>query len=56
MTTVGPVPVRPLLETFHDESAPTEDGEGGEDESMQEGGRGREESPTSPRARKCRST
>ena len=34
---MGPVPVRPLLAPVDDESAPLEDGEGGEDESMQEG-------------------
>ena len=32
-----PVPVRPLLASVDEESAPMEDGEGGEDESMQEG-------------------
>ena len=34
---MGPVPVRPLLAPVDEESAPMEDGEGGEDESMQEG-------------------
>ena len=48
VASMGLVPVRPVDE----ESAPMEDGEGGEDESMQEGQRAR----TSPRARKCRST
>ena len=61
VTTMGPVPVRPLLAAVDKESAPMEDGEGGEDESMQEGteeerrpcsGRAR----TSPRGRKCKST
>ena len=34
---MGPVPVRPLLAPVDEESAPMEDGEGGEDESMREG-------------------
>ena len=33
---MGPVPVRPLVAPVDEESAPMEDGEGGEDESMQE--------------------
>ena len=42
-------------------SAPMEDGEGGEDESVQDGAREEtpvqeEREPASPRARKCRST
>ena len=37
VTTMGPVPVRPLLAPVDEESAPMEDGERGEDESMQEG-------------------
>ena len=45
VTTMGPVPVRPLLAPVDEESAPMEDGEGGEDESMQEERRGREEIP-----------
>ena len=36
MTTMGPVPVRPLLAPIDEESAPKRDGEGGEDESMQD--------------------
>ena len=42
VTTMGPVLVRPLLAPVDEESAPMEDGEGGEDESMQGRGRGRE--------------
>ena len=34
---MGPVPVRPLLAPVDAETAPMEDGEGGEDEAMQEG-------------------
>ena len=61
VTTMGPVLVRPLLEPVDEESAPMEDGEGGEDESMQEEAEeGRrpcsERARISPRARKCRST
>ena len=61
VTTMGPVPVRPLLAPVDEESAPMEDAEGGEDESMQEEAEeGRRplfrKSETSPRARKCRST
>ena len=37
VTTMGPVPARPLLAPVDQESVPMEDGEGGEDESMQEG-------------------
>ena len=33
---MGPVPVRPMLAPVDEESAPIEDAEGGEDESMQE--------------------
>ena len=36
VTTMGPVPVRPPLAPVDEESAPMEDGEGGEDESMQD--------------------
>ena len=36
LTTVGPFLVRPPLAPVDEESAPLEDGEGGEDESMQE--------------------
>ena len=34
---MGPVPARPLLAPVDEESVPMEDGEGGEDESTQEG-------------------
>ena len=34
---MGPVLARPLLAPVDEEGAPTEDGEGGEDEPMQEG-------------------
>ena len=59
--TMGPVLVRPLLAPTDEESAPMEDGEGGEDESMQdEAEEGSRPSSgkvrTSPRARKYRST
>ena len=61
VTTMGPILVRPLLAPVDEESAPMEDGEGGEDESMQEeprkGGDPRSgRARTSPRARKCKST
>ena len=36
VTTMGPVPVRPLLAPVDEESEPLEDGEGREGESMEE--------------------
>ena len=60
VTTMGPVPVRPLLAPMDEESAPMKDGEGGEDESMQEPRKAGDPCSgkvrTSPRARKYRST
>ena len=47
---MGPVPIRTLLALVDEESAPMEDGEGGEDESMEEGPR-KGGDPRSGRAR-----
>ena len=59
-TTMGRVPVRPLLAPIDEESVPMKDGEGGEDESMQEHWKAGDSCSgkvrTSPRARKYRST